>query len=151
MIPRPSLLLLACCLTLAVAATTAVAADPTPAAKPAADEPAGTVTTKSGLKYLETAPGEGASPKNGQTVTILYSITADGKVIEGKNGGRSFDFTLGKGQALKGLEEGVSTMKVGGKRTLFVPPSLGYGTGGVPGKVAPDAVLQIEVDLKSIH
>lgn len=149
--PRRSTLLFACCLTFAVAATAAVAADSAPAASSAAaTEPAGTVTTKSGLKYVETAPGEGAMPKSGQTVRVLYTITANDREVEGGKGGRTFEFTLGKGQALKGLEEGVSTMKVGGKRTLFVPPSLGYGTEGVPGKVPGDAVLKIDVELKGI-
>lgn len=146
-----STLLIACWLTFAVAATPAVAADSTPAAQDAAAaEPAGTVTTKSGLKYVETAPGEGATPKSGQTVRVLYTITANDREIEGGKSGRTFEFTLGKGQALKGLEEGVSTMKVGGKRTLFVPPALGYGAEGIPGKVPADAVLKIDVELKGI-
>jgi peptidylprolyl isomerase len=150
--PRRSTLLLASFLTVAVAATTAVAVEPTPApAESAAAEPAGTVTTKSGLKYLETAPGEGATPKPGQTVVVIYTLTVADKEIEGAKGGRNFEFALGKGQALKGLDEGVSTMKVGGKRTLWIPPALGYGPEGVPGKVPPNAMIQIEVELKAIR
>ncbi|MCC6766098.1 MAG: FKBP-type peptidyl-prolyl cis-trans isomerase [Deltaproteobacteria bacterium] len=138
---------------LALAALLALTPTPTPAADPAPSaSPAGSmVTTKSGLEYVETSAGEGATPKNGQTVVVLYAITADGKTIEGKNGGRTFEFTLGKNQALKGLEEGVSTMKVGGKRTLHVPPALGYGAEGVPGRVPPHAILQIDVELKAIR
>lgn len=131
----------------ALAATATHAADPTPATSPAHPM----VTTASGLQYLETDAGEGATPKNGQTVVVVYSISADGKILEGKNGGRNFEFALGKGQALRGLEEGVSTMKVGGKRTLYVPPALGYGAEGVPGRVPPHAILQIDVELKAIR
>lgn len=132
---------------LVLAATSARAADPAPAASPGA----ASVTTASGLEYVEVSAGEGATPKDGQTVVILYSIKSGETVIEGKNGGRTFEFTLGKGQALKGLEEGVSTMKVGGKRTLRVPPALGYGTEGVPGRVPANAVLEIDVELKAIR
>jgi peptidylprolyl isomerase len=144
---RTRLSTLALLMTPMVLAAPAFAADPAPSASPAA----AMVTTASGLKYVETSPGEGATPKSGQTVVVLYSITADGKVIEGAKGGRNFEFVLGKDQALKGLEEGVSTMKVGGKRTLYVPPELGYGVGGVPGRVPGNAVLLIEVELKAIR
>lgn len=154
MMPKRTTVLIACCLMLAVAASGAVAAEPSSpgAASTAAasgDAP-GTVTTSSGLKYVETAAGEGATPKAGQTVRVLYTISVDGKEVEGAKGGRTFEFMLGKDQALKGLEEGVSTMKVGGKRTLFVPPSLGYGAEGIPGKVPPQATLKIDVELKAI-
>ena len=153
MMPRRSTLLIACCLTLAVATAGAVAAEPSPApasAAPESGDPPGAITTKSGLKYIETATGEGATPKAGQTVRVLYTITIDGKEIEGARGGRTFEFVLGKGQALPGLDEGVSTMKVGSKRTLFVPPALGYGSEGIPGKVPSDAILKVDVELKGI-
>lgn len=140
----PAIVVIAATLTLA--ATTARAADPAATASPAAR-----VTTASGLEYVETSPGEGAVPQDGQTVVVFYSITADGRVIEGKNGGRTFEFVIGKGQALKGLEEGVSTMKVGGKRTLYVPPNLGYGAEGVPGRVPPNSTLEIPVELRAIR
>ena len=133
--------------TLTLAATTARAADPAATASPAAAR----VTTASGLEYVETSPGEGAAPQDGQTVVVFYSITAGGRVIEGKNGGRTFEFVIGKGQALKGLEEGVSTMKVGGKRILYVPPNLGYGAEGVPGRVPPNATLEIPIELRAIR
>lgn len=142
-----TILILLATVTLAATPATGTESTSAPAASPAATM----VTTKSGLRYVETSAGEGATPKNGQTVVVLYSITAEDKVIEGKNGGRSFEFTLGKDQALKGLEEGVSTMKVGGKRTLYVPPALGYGTEGVPGRVPANATLKIDVELKAIR
>lgn len=139
--------------TLALVTTLLLAATPTRAAEPAPSASPGTagVTTASGLTYVETHPGEGATPKDGETVVVVYSITAGDKVIEGKNGGRTFEFTLGKNQALAGLEEGVSTMKVGGRRRLSVPPALGYGPEGVPGRVPANAVLQIDVELKAIR
>lgn len=145
--PISTALALVTTLVLVLAATPTRAADPSPSASPAD----AMVTTASGLRYVETRAGEGTIPTSGQTVVVLYSITAENKVIEGKNGGRSFEFTLGKDQALKGLEEGVSTMKVGAKRTLYVPPELGYGVEGVPGRVPPNATLQIDVELKAIR
>ncbi len=142
-----------CTATLAVllmlaGATHAAAADPSPAPSPDA---ARTVTTASGLRYVDTQVGSGAMPKPGQTVAVHYVAMNGPTRIEGSPGGQPFEFQLGKGQALKGLEEGVSTMKVGGKRTLIVPPELGYGIAGVPGRVPPNATLTFEVELVAVH
>jgi FKBP-type peptidyl-prolyl cis-trans isomerase len=133
--------------TLTFAASHVGAADPTPAASgtPAADEKI--VTTASGLKYIDDVVGVGPTPKKGQTVHCNYSITVDGKRIEGSALASPLAFTLGKDQVLKAIEEGVSTMKVGGKRRLIVPPALGYGVEGVPGRVSPNAILYIELEL----
>jgi FKBP-type peptidyl-prolyl cis-trans isomerase len=122
------------------------AADPAPAASP--DEK--TVTTASGLQYVDTKIGTGAVPKAGQTVSIQYTITAGGKRVEGSSPAQPFEFKLGHEQAMKAIDEGVSTMKVGGQRKLLVPPALGYGTEGVPGKVPPNATMQIDIELVAI-
>jgi peptidylprolyl isomerase len=130
-----------------VAARLAVAAAPSPAAS---SSPAATVTTASGLKYVDRVVGSGPTPKPGQNVSVKYTISADGKYLAGSREGSPFVFAIDRDQALKGLDEGVSTMKAGGKRTLWVPPSLGYGTAGVEGRVPPNATLEIDVELLEI-
>lgn len=125
----------------------ALAAEPSPAPSASVAPP---VTTASGLKYVDLALGSGPMPKPGQTVAIEYTISADGKRIAGSRGGPMV-FAIDRDQAMKGLNEGVSTMKVGGHRTLIVPPALGYGTTGVDGRVPPNATLQIDVQLLEIR
>jgi peptidylprolyl isomerase len=89
-------------------------------------------TTPSGLKYTDTVSGTGASPTKGKQVTVHYT----GKLTNGKkfdslvDRGEPFSFTIGVGQVIKGWDEGVLSMKVGGKRTLMIPPDLGYGSRG---------------------
>jgi peptidylprolyl isomerase len=132
---------------LVLGASFANAADPAPA--PSAAE--ATVTTKSGLQYVDVKVGTGATPKKGQTVALNYTITVNGKKIEGSTPTQPMQFEIGKEQALKALEEGVSTMKVGGQRKLIVPPELGYGAEGIPGRVPPNSVLNFDVELLSVH
>ncbi len=114
---------------------------------------AGEVTTPSGLRIVDVKPGTGPVPKAGQTVTVNYTgwLFVDGK--KGKKFDSSLDrsepfsFTLGQGQVIKGWDEGVATMHVGGKRTLIIPPDLGYGASGAGGVIPPGATLMFDVDL----
>lgn len=133
----------------AALATRANAADPAPASS-GGDSAAKVVTTKSGLQYEDVKVGTGATPKTGQTAVVTYVITVDGKKIEGSPAAQPLEFVLGKEQTLKALEEGVSTMKVGGQRKLVVPPQLGYGPEGVPGRVPPNATLHFDVELLAV-
>jgi peptidylprolyl isomerase len=114
---------------------------------------AGEVTTPSGLRITDVKLGTGPVPKAGQTVTVNYTgwLFVDGK--KGKkfdsslDRGEPFSFTLGQGQVIKGWDEGLATMHVGGKRTLIIPPDLGYGARGAGGDIPPGATLLFEVDL----
>jgi len=114
------------------------------------------VTTPSGLKYIDVKTGTGASPKTGQTCVMHYT----GWLYEnGKKGakfdssvdrGQPFEFPIGTGRVIKGWDEGVATMKVGGKRTLIIPPDLGYGARGAGGVIPPNATLLFDVELLAI-
>jgi peptidylprolyl isomerase len=110
--------------------------------------------TKSGLLFRDTTIGAGASPKAGQTCTVNYAgwvwvNEAKGKQIDSSLGGGRTprSFRLAKGQVIKGFEDGVATMRVGGKRTLIIPPSLACGAGGAGGVIPPNATLIFEIDL----
>jgi peptidylprolyl isomerase len=114
------------------------------------------MTTPSGLKIIDTQPGTGASPKSGQTCVMHYT----GWLYENATKGKKFDssvdrnepfaFKIGVGQVIRGWDEGVSTMKVGGKRTLIIPPELGYGARGAGGVIPPNATLIFDVELLDI-
>lgn len=120
-------------------------------AKPSASE-GKMVTTPSGLKYIDTQVGTGATPKKGQIVRVHYT----GKLANGQkfdssvDRGEPFEFQIGTGQVIKGWDEGVLSMKVGGKRTLIIPSSLGYGARGVGGVIPPDAELHFDVELLGV-
>jgi peptidylprolyl isomerase len=110
------------------------------------------VTTDSGLKYKEIKVGAGATPTQGQTVTVHYTGTLeDGSKFDSSRDRNSpFSFKLGVGQVIKGWDEGLSTMKVGGRRQLVIPPELGYGARGAGGVIPPNAVLIFDVELLKI-
>ncbi|MEA2979072.1 MAG: hypothetical protein QOF09_895 [Alphaproteobacteria bacterium] len=111
------------------------------------------ITTSSGLQIIETKPGTGASPRSGQTVVVhytgwLYENGAKGAKFDSSvDRGQPFEFPIGQGRVIKGWDEGVATMKIGGKRTLIIPPALGYGARGAGGAIPPNATLMFDVEL----
>ncbi len=116
-----------------------------------------TITTDSGLQYEDTTVGEGAEAKAGQHVTVHYTgwlRNDDGstgaKFDSSKDRNDPFQFSLGGGQVIKGWDEGVQGMKVGGKRKLMIPPDLGYGKRGAGNAIPPDSELIFEVELLKI-
>ena len=118
---------------------------------------AGEVTTASGLRVIDTRQGEGAQPQPGQTVSVHYTgwLFADG--VKGKkfdsslDRGQPFSFPLGEGRVIKGWDEGVAGMKIGGARTLIIPPDLGYGARGAGGVIPPGATLIFDVELLGVR
>jgi peptidylprolyl isomerase len=110
------------------------------------------VTTESGLQYVDLVEGEGATPQTGQTVVVHYTGTLeDGTKFDSSlDRNRPFSFRLGTGQVIRGWDEGISTMKVGGKRQLIIPPQLGYGSRGAGGVIPPNATLLFDVELLRI-
>ncbi|MDZ8078584.1 MAG: FKBP-type peptidyl-prolyl cis-trans isomerase [Nostoc sp. SerVER01] len=113
---------------------------------------ANAVTTPSGLKYVEIKEGTGATPERGQTVEVHYTGTLqDGtKFDSSRDRGQPFKFKIGVGQVIKGWDEGLSTMKVGGRRNLIIPPELGYGPRGAGGVIPPNATLLFDVELLGV-
>lgn len=112
--------------------------------------------TESGLKYVDHQPGEGTEAVAGNTVDVHYTgwLYVDGerdvKFDSSVDRGQPFSFKLGAGQVIRGWDEGVAGMKVGGKRELFIPPELGYGAQGAGGVIPPNATLDFEVELLRI-
>jgi FKBP-type peptidyl-prolyl cis-trans isomerase FkpA len=114
------------------------------------------IKTPSGLVIEELVVGSGAVAAAGQKVTVHYT----GWLMEGEEAGKKFDsskdrrdpfvFPLGRGQVIKGWDEGVAGMKVGGKRKLIIPPALGYGARGAGGVIPPNATLVFEVELLAV-
>ena len=113
--------------------------------------------TSSGLQYEDTKVGTGAAPAKGQTCVMHYTgwLWVDGakgtKFDSSVDRGRPFSFPLGQGRVIKGWDEGVATMNQGGKRTLLIPPDLGYGPRGAGGVIPPNATLLFEVELLEIQ
>lgn len=107
------------------------------------------ITKPSGLKMQELRVGKGALARAGQTVSVNYRGTLqNGKMFDQSYGRGPFDFALGAGQVIKGWDEGVAGMRVGGKRRLIVPAKLGYGATGTPGgPIPPNATLIFDVEL----
>ena len=110
------------------------------------------VTTKSGLKYIDEKEGTGQTAKAGDNVSVHYTgRLADGKKFDSSvDRGQPFDFPLGAGRVIKGWDEGVAGMKVGGKRKLIIPSELGYGKRGAGDVIPPDAELHFDVELLKI-
>ena len=110
-------------------------------------------TTADGLQIIDTQVGTGPSPKKGQTVVVNYTgwLYTNGKkgtkFDSSVDHGQPFEFPLGMGQVIHGWDEGVATMKVGGKRTLIIPPALAYGSSGAGGVIPPNATLIFDIDL----
>jgi peptidylprolyl isomerase len=110
------------------------------------------VTTDSGLQYEDLKVGDGASPQKGQTVVVHYTGTLeDGtKFDSSRDRGQPFSFKIGVGQVIKGWDEGVGSMKIGGERKLIIPSDLGYGSRGAGGVIPPNATLIFDVELLDI-
>jgi FKBP-type peptidyl-prolyl cis-trans isomerase len=117
-------------------------------------KPGEVVTTPSGLTYEEVAIGTGPEAKKGDQVSVLYT----GRLVDtqevfdasSKHGGEPIAFQLGTGRVIKGWDEGIAGMKVGGKRKLTIPAKLGYGSRGSPPSIPPDADLEFDVELVKI-
>jgi FKBP-type peptidyl-prolyl cis-trans isomerase len=125
------------------AAPAGQAAAPQPAAAPAAEGP---------MQQTDLVVGTGAEAKTGSTVSVQYVGTlADGKEFDSsRKRNQPFSFTLGQGQVIRGWDQGVVGMKVGGKRKLVIPPSLAYGARGMPPVIPPNSTLTFEVELVDV-
>lgn len=136
-----------------LAAAFAAASLPNITAAKAAGE---TMTTQSGLQIIDAEVGTGAAPKTGQICVMHYTgwLYENGekgaKFDSSKDRGQPFEFPLGVGRVIGGWDEGVATMQVGGKRTLIIPPELGYGARGAGGVIPPNATLIFEVELLDV-
>ena len=114
------------------------------------------MTTASGLQIIDTQVGTGPSPQTGQTCVMhytgwLYENGAKGKKFDSSvDRGKPFEFPIGQRRVIAGWDEGVATMNVGGKRTLIIPPNLGYGERGAGGVIPPNATLLFEVELLGV-
>jgi len=115
-----------------------------------------TMTTASGLQMIDSTVGTGATPKSGQICVMhytgwLYENGQKGKKFDSSvDRSEPFEFPIGQRRVIAGWDEGVATMKVGGKRTLIIPPALGYGARGAGGAIPPNATLMFDVELLDV-
>jgi FKBP-type peptidyl-prolyl cis-trans isomerase FkpA len=111
------------------------------------------IKTASGLQIEELVVGTGAAAASGQKVSVHYTgwLTNGTKFDSSKDRNEAFVFGLGRGQVIRGWDEGVQGMKVGGKRKLTIPPELGYGSRGAGGVIPPNATLVFEVELLAVN
>ena len=111
------------------------------------------ITTSSGLQYIDQVVGTGETAKAGQTVSVHYTgwLTNGKKFDSSVDRGQPFSFRLGVGQVVKGWDEGVQGMKIGGKRKLTIPSNLGYGARGAGGLIPPHATLVFDVELLGVQ
>jgi FKBP-type peptidyl-prolyl cis-trans isomerase len=111
------------------------------------------VKTDSGLQYWDMRVGNGEMAKEGSHVRVHYTgwLTTGKKFDSSVDAGTPFDFTIGNGEVIKGWEEGVAGMKVGGKRQLRIPPALGYGAEGSPPDIPPNAILIFDIKLLGVQ
>ena len=125
----------------------------TPLTQGATMSEATTTTTASGLKYEDVKVGAGETATAGKTVSVHYTgwLTDGKKFDSSKDRGKPFEFPLGGGRVIKGWDEGVQGMKIGGVRKLTIPSSLGYGSRGAGGVIPPDAMLVFEVELVGVR
>jgi peptidylprolyl isomerase len=133
----------------ALAAPTAA---PKPTAAKAGSATGRTVTTKSGLKYVDLVVGKGPMPKVGQTISVLYTGRLSNGTVFDSTGNRNnepFETPIGVGQVIKGWDEGMLGMRVGGKRRLTIPPALGYGS-EAQGPIPPNSTLIFDVTLLAV-
>ena len=123
-----------------------------PATEPGDTERA-TQQTPSGLRYVDLALGQGELAEPGHQVVIHYvgTLVDDSVFDSSRERGTPFEFGLGKNQVIRGFDEGVTGMRVGGKRRLLIPPDLGYGERGSPPKIPPSSVLIFEVELLDVR
>ena len=154
---RKSSFLLSAAITAALLAGSAIAQDTKPTPAPGAEKGEKKMTkTSSGLQYEDVKVGTGDSPKTGQLAVVhytgwLWENGAKGKKFDSSvDRGQPFSFPVGQGRVIKGWDEGVATMKVGGQRILLIPPDLGYGSRGAGGAIPPNATLIFEVELLEI-
>jgi FKBP-type peptidyl-prolyl cis-trans isomerase len=146
----PRLVVLSCAAALALACSKPVD-EPTSDFKPAPGAPQPPAPTR--LETEDVVVGKGAEAKSGDTVRVQYTGTLlNGKKFDSSydRGGEPFKFTLGKGEVIKGWDQGVVGMKVGGKRRLRIPSDLAYGAKGSPPDISPGAALVFEVELVSV-
>ena len=112
-----------------------------------------TIQTASGLEYVEIVEGKGPRPKAGESVSVHYTgwLKSGEKFDSSRDRGQPLVFAIGRGRVIKGWDEGVGAMRVGGKRKLIIPAHLGYGDSGAGGVIPPAATLIFEVELVGIE
>ena len=135
-------------------ASMATSAAPAPAAAAAPSSGGQEITMPNGLKYVDMVVGSGAVAESGKRVTVHYTgwLTDNTKFDSSVDRGQPYTITLGAGEVIRGWDEGIKGMRVGGKRKLTIPPDLGYGANGTPGgPIPPNATLVFDVELLGVN